>query len=100
MKRFQVTIKAENLLFDLDGDHHLCGLKAVRFVTAADERLAGKTAISRLLQEPALKEQLVDEGQRRANFSLEEIVELGKFAYFRRKRSATTQYFSVEGESE
>ena len=99
MKRFCVEIKAENLLFNLDGEHQLFGMEATCFVMAEDEQLAGKTALARLLLAPALKERLVDEGQCRASYETHTITELSWFEYFRKKRAEKVEFQLAEAES-
>lgn len=98
MKRFRVEIIGDNLLFNLDGDHRLFSLEATCFVVAPDAQLAGKTALARLLLAPALKERLVDAGQRRASYILQEVRELSRFAYFRGKRAEKLEFRPMEGE--
>jgi len=99
MKRFCVEIQAENLLFNLDGEHQLFGMEATCFVMAEDEQLAGKTALARLMLAPALKERLVDEGQCRANYTMHSITEVTWLEYFRKKRSEKIEFQPVEGEA-
>lgn len=98
MKRFRIDIKGENLLFNLDGEHRLFSLEATCFVLAPNEQLAGKTALARLLMAPALKERLVDEGQRRASYVLQEIRELSRLAYFRHRRTEKLEFQPMEGD--
>lgn len=99
MKRFCVEIRGENLLFDLDGEHQLFGMEATCFVLAEDEQLAGKTALARLMLAPALKERLVDEGQRRASYTTHSITEMTWLEYFRHKRSEKIEFQPVESET-
>jgi hypothetical protein len=99
MKRFRVAIKGENLLFNLDGDHQLFCMEATCFVVAPDPQQAGKTALARLMLAPALKERLVDEGQRRATYTLYEVTELSRFEYFRRRSSEKIDYHPMETET-
>jgi hypothetical protein len=92
MKRFCVEIKGHNLLFNIDGDHQLFSMDAISFVRAPDSQVAGKTALARLMLAPAVKERLVDEGQRQASYALHNVTELGWFEFFCKKRTERLEF--------
>jgi len=87
MKRYAVLVRGDNLLLNIDGEHRRCGFTTTRYLQAADAAQAGKTALIEVRQHPALKERLFDAGRILPRIGVETIVEIGRIAFWRKRRA-------------
>lgn len=97
MKRFEVRVRGENLLLNIDGEHRRCTFSTTRYVQAEDEAQAAKTALVEVRKLPALKERLFDAGRILPRIEVETVAELGRIAFWRRRGKSTLD-FAYEGE--
>jgi len=96
MKRYRISIRGNNLLLNIDGEHHRCGFTTTRYVRAADETLARKTALIEVRQNPALKERLFDAGRIIPQICVEAISEIGRFAFWQKRHANSFDFFIEE----
>ena len=79
MKKYQVFIRGENFLLNIDGNAGKVGFYTTRFVEAQNDHEAEENAISTLRNDPTLREGVLNQKSDAPMLFVEEIIELDSF---------------------
>lgn len=96
MKNFQVLLKGENFLLNLDGELRCFGFHTTRWVKAQDEQEAQKIAVILVRQNPHLQTIQTNESSSPSRIVIEKVREISSLRYFLKKSKETFTFFSEE----
>jgi len=94
MKKFQVLLKGENFLLNIDGELRQFGFKTTRWIKAADELEARKIATILTRQDPHLQANQINESQVPSRIVVEDVKEVGLLRFLWKKSANDFKFFS------
>jgi len=86
MKRYCIELRGKNFLLNFDGEPRRFGFSLVRYLRAADESTAEKTAVIQARQLPALKQGLSNDSEDPPLISLVQIREVNPVIFALRQK--------------
>lgn len=98
MKNYQVLLRGENFLLNLDGDLRCFGFHTTRWIKARDEQEARKIAVILIRQDPHLQATQTNESSAPSRILVEEIREISALRYLMKKSQKAFAFFSDEKE--
>lgn len=93
---FEVKLRGENFMANVDGELRKFGFRARRFVKARDSLEAEKMAMIRIHQNPMIKEAVVNEGADRPRIRVEAVRPVNALHYLLKKTENDFEFYEEE----
>ena len=96
MKRFRIDLRGENFLLNLDGEPRKFGFTLSRYLRAADEETAEKTAAIMARQLPALQHGLCNDSEDPPRINMQQIREVNPLLFSLRHKKIRFELLAEE----
>lgn len=96
MKRFRIELRGENFLLNFDGEPRKFGFTLSRYLRAADETIAEKTAAIMARQLPTLQHGLCNDSEDPPRISMPQIKEVNPLLYSLRQKKIRFELLAEE----